>query len=153
MPNIIPEPRKAPRVWARKYTGNFLQGSLPNKQREKVTVGFMWPPAKNKRAFLNKLNGAFEMRSTQNTIKTEVYKINNQFTLLWLVWHMLIKPRPGLNFKNVNLNLFITSLSHVLGLIYVWELCFSTICHFLQVQDFTYSPNTHLFAVFLCFKC
>lgn len=44
MPNMIQDPRKAPRVWNKKSTGNFLEGSLPNRQRVKVTAGFRWPP-------------------------------------------------------------------------------------------------------------
>lgn len=48
-PKMIPEPRKAPSVWKAKYTGNFLQRSLPSRQRAKVTAGFRWPPGNNTR--------------------------------------------------------------------------------------------------------
>lgn len=37
-------PKKAPIVWKRKYTGNFLQRSLPSRHRANVTAGFRWPP-------------------------------------------------------------------------------------------------------------
>ena len=43
-PNTTAAPRKAPRVWKKKNSGNFLQGTLPSKHNAKVTAGFRWPP-------------------------------------------------------------------------------------------------------------
>lgn len=43
----MPAPRKAPRVCARVYTGNLIQGSLAIRHKANVTAGFKWPPAED----------------------------------------------------------------------------------------------------------